>query len=240
MKLRVLIVDDDPAVRRAFGAAVAATQDMLAVGLAADLAEGARLLRSTRPDVLLVDLGLPDGNGITLIREAARTLPDCDVMVVTVFGDEQHVLASIEAGATGYLLKDAAAQEIVEQVRVLRAGGSPISAVIARQLLMRFADPAASTAGVATLSAALAPALPGALGMHDEATSRDKAPLLSPREREVLLLCAKGYSYEEIAPLLAVSRHTVTSFVKRIYRKLQVHSKTEAVYEARRMGFLDE
>ena len=243
MKLRVLIVDDDPAVRQAFGAAVAATPDMQAVGLAADLAEGAWLLRSTRPDVLLVDLGLPDGNGITLIREAARILPDCDGMVVSVFGDEQHVLASIEAGATGYLLKDAAAHEIVEQVRVLRAGGSPISAVIARQLLMRFADPTAALADVATFSAALAPALPGGPsgpGAPDEASRRDKAPLLSPREREVLLLCAKGYSYEEIAPLLAVSRHTVTSFVKRIYRKLQVHSKTEAVYEARRMGFLDE
>lgn len=240
MKLRVLIVDDDPAVRQAFGAAVAATPDMQAVGLAADLAEGAWLLRSTRPDVLLVDLGLPDGNGITLIREAARILPDCDVMVVSVFGDEQHVLASIEAGATGYLLKDAAAHEIVEQVRVLRAGGSPISAVIARQLLMRFADPTAALADVATFSAALAPALPGGPGALDEASHRDKSALLSPREREVLLLCAKGYSYEEIAPLLAVSRHTVTSFVKRIYRKLQVHSKTEAVYEARRMGFLDE
>ena len=240
MKLRVLIVDDDPAVRQAFGAAVAATPDMQAVGLAADLAEGARLLRSTRPDVLLVDLGLPDGNGITLIREAARILPDCDVMVVSVFGDEQHVLASIEAGATGYLLKDAAAHEIVEQVRVLRAGGSPISAVIARQLLMRFADPTAALADVATFSAALAPALPGGPGALDEASHRDKSALLSPREREVLLLCAKGYSYEEIAPLLAVSRHTVTSFVKRIYRKLQVHSKTEAVYEARRMGYLDE
>ena len=240
MKLRVLIVDDDPAVRQAFGAAVAATPDMQAVGLAADLAEGAWLLRSTRPDVLLVDLGLPDGNGITLIREAARILPDCDVMVVSVFGDEQHVLASIEAGATGYLLKDAAAHEIVEQVRVLRAGGSPISAVIARQLLMRFADPTAALADVATFSAALAPALPGGPGTPDEAISRGKAPLLSPREREVLLLCVKGYSYEEIAPLLAVSRHTVTSFVKRIYRKLQVHSKTEAVYEARRMGYLDE
>ena len=243
MKLRVLIVDDDPAVRQAFGAAVAATPDMQAVGLAADLAEGARLLRCTRPDVLLVDLGLPDGNGITLIREAARILPDCDVMVVSVFGDERHVLASIEAGATGYLLKDAAAHEIVEQVRVLRAGGSPISAVIARQLLMRFADPTAALADVATFSAALAPALPSGpsgLGAPDEVSPRGKAPLLSPREREVLLLCAKGYSYEEIAPLLAVSRHTVTSFVKRIYRKLQVHSKTEAVYEARRMGFLDE
>lgn len=224
MKLRVLIVDDDPALRDAFGTALAATPDMQAVGMAADLAEGTRLLRATRPDVLLVDLGLPDGDGISLIREAALTLPDCDVLVVTVFGDERHVLASIEAGATGYLLKDAAATEIVEQLRVLRSGGSPISAVIARQLLRRFA------------------ALPGA---RADASAPDSQalgvpPLLSPREREVLMLCAKGYSYEEIAPLLEVSRHTVTSFVKRMYRKLQVHSKTEAVYEARRMGFLDE
>jgi DNA-binding NarL/FixJ family response regulator len=226
MRLRVLIVDDDPALRQAFGAAVQAAPDMLAVGSAASLAEGRHLLHNTRPDVLLVDLGLPDGNGIELIREAARTLPDCDVMVVTVFGDERHVLASIEAGATGYLLKDAAAAEIVEQVRVLRAGGSPISAVIARQLLLRFA------------------AVPGAARQEAETPGGPETPekgqMLSPREREVLLLCAKGYSYEEIATLLEVSRHTVTSFVKRIYRKLQVHSKTEAVYEARRMGFLDE
>ncbi len=222
MKLRVLIVDDDSALRSAFSAALAAAPDMQAVGVAADLAEGTRLLRATRPDVLLVDLGLPDGDGISLIREAARTLPDCDVLVVTVFGDERHVLASIEAGATGYLLKDAAATEIVEQLRVLRSGGSPISAVIARQLLRRFAAP------------------PDPRADAPMRAPDPKAPLLSPREREVLMLCAKGYSYEEIAPLLDVSRHTVTSFVKRIYRKLQVHSKTEAVYEARRMGFLDE
>ena len=228
MKLRVLIVDDDPALRHAFSAALEATPDMQAVGLAADLAEGTRLLHAARPDVLLVDLGLPDGNGITLIREAARTLPECDVMVVTVFGDERHVLASIEAGATGYLLKDAAASEIVDQVRVLRAGGSPISAVIARQLLLRFAAAPGLASGVT----------PGPA--RQDAEGHARAGALSPREREVLLLCAKGYSYEEIGPLLDVSHHTVTTFVKRIYRKLQVHSKTEAVYEARRMGFLDE
>ena len=228
MKLRVLIVDDDPALRHAFSAALEATPDMQAVGLAADLAEGTRLLHAARPDVLLVDLGLPDGNGITLIREAARTLPECDVMVVTVFGDERHVLASIEAGATGYLLKDAAASEIVDQVRVLRAGGSPISAVIARQLLLRFAAAPGLASGVT----------PGPA--RQDAKGHARAGALSPREREVLLLCAKGYSYEEIGPLLDVSHHTVTTFVKRIYRKLQVHSKTEAVYEARRMGFLDE
>lgn len=218
MKLRVLIVDDDPAVLQPFAAAVEAAGDMQVVGLAATLAAGLHLLRNTRPDVLLVDLGLPDGDGTALIAEAARSLPDCEAMVVTVFGDEAHVLAAIEAGATGYLLKDASPAEIVEQLRVLKAGGSPISAVIARQMLRR--------------SAAWSQA------QRSAASSMDGDATLSPREREVLELCAKGYSYEEIAPLLAVSRHTVTTFVKRIYRKLQVHSRTEAVYEARRMGLL--
>lgn len=218
MKLRVLIVDDDPTVLQPFAAAVGAADDMHVVGQAATLAAGLHLLRNTRPDVLLVDLGLPDGDGCTLIAEAVRLLPDCEAMVVTVFGDEAHVLAAIEAGATGYLLKDASPAEIVEQLRVLKAGGSPISAVIARQMLRR--------------SAAWSQA------QRSAASPADGDASLSPREREVLALCAKGYSYEEIAPLLAVSRHTVTSFVKRIYRKLQVHSRTEAVYEARRMGLL--
>lgn len=224
MKLRVLVVDDDADLRRVFVSAVNSAPDMEVVGSAADLANGSRLLSETRPDVLIVDLGLPDGNGIDLIRQAARTLPACEVMVITVFGDERHVLASIEAGATGYLLKDADLLEIVEQVRVLCSGGSPISAVIARQLLLRSASWSAANASAKGFSA-------------DNAES---AGLLSPREREVLLFCAKGYSYEEIAPMLAVSRHTVTTFVKRIYRKLQVHSRTEAVYEARRMGLLDD
>jgi DNA-binding NarL/FixJ family response regulator len=146
-------------------------------------------------------------------------MPDCEAMVVTVFGDEAHVLAAIETGATGYLLKDASPAEIVEQIRVLKAGGSPISAVIARQMLRRSAAWAQARRSTA-----------------EPATDGDAN--LSPREREVLQLCAKGYSYEEVAPMLGVSRHTVTTFVKRIYRKLQVHSRTEAVYEARRMGLL--
>jgi len=222
MKLRVLIVDDDPAVREPFAAAVEASGDMLVIGQATTLAEGRHLLHNARPDVMLVDLGLPDGDGSELIKEAQRALPDCEAMVVTVFGDEAHVLAAIEAGATGYLLKDATPAEIVDQLRVLKAGGSPINAVIARQMLRR--------------SAAWAQAQRSNQELLDG--SVEDAGLLSPREREVLQLCAKGYSYEEIAPLLNVSRHTVTSFVKRIYRKLQVHSRTEAVYEARRMGLL--
>jgi DNA-binding NarL/FixJ family response regulator len=209
--ISVLIVEDDERFRAAFATMVAEAEDMRLVGSAADLAPGLKLLREHRPDVLLVDLGLPSGSGVELIRYANDHLPDTDVMVVSVFGDEPHVMASLEAGATGYLLKDAQAADLTEQIRSLRQGGSPISPVIARQLLLR-------------LTPQTGPVVADAL--------------LSPQERQVLQLSAKGFSFEEIARMLGVSRHTVMTYVKRSYRKLQVHSKTEAIYEARKLGLV--
>jgi DNA-binding NarL/FixJ family response regulator len=143
-------------------------------------------------------------------------------MVITVFGDERHVLSSIEAGATGYLLKGSLPEEIVDEIKQLVAGGSPISPLIARQLLKRF-----SGGGLQTIQA---PAVP-ALAVDGESD-------LSPRETEVLSTIAKGFSFGEIAKLLAMSPHTVTAHVKKIYQKLAVHSRGEAVYEAGRMGLL--
>lgn len=217
--ISVLIVEDDARFRTAFEQAVTRAADMTLSGSAGDLAGGLQLLQ-LRPDVLLVDLELPDGSGMELIREAAHSLPHCDVMVVTIFGDEQHVLSSIEAGATGYLLKDMPAEQLVQQIRVIRAGGSPISPIIARQLLIRFAAPASAPADPATAPAA-------------------DNPTLSERETHVLALAAKGYSYDEIAGLLKVSHHTVQTYVKRIYRKLQVNSKIEALSEARRLSLIE-
>jgi DNA-binding NarL/FixJ family response regulator len=214
---KVLIVEDDARFRDAFARAIGMAADMLLIGSAADFAGGLVLL-AERPDVLLVDLELPDGNGMDLIREAARTLPRCDVLVVTIFGDEQNVLRSIEAGATGYLLKDLPAEQLVEQIRILRAGGSPISPIIARRLLNRFAAPPTNT-------------LPSA--------AKHERPTLSEQETNVLSLAAKGYSYDEIANLLQLSHHTVQTYVKRIYRKLQVHSKIEALSEARRLCLIN-
>lgn len=210
--ISVLIVEDDERFRAAFASVVAEAPDLRLVGTASDLPQGLLLLRELKPDVLLVDLGLPSGSGIELIRFAHQHLPQTDVMVVTVFGDEPHVMASLEAGATGYLLKDAQAADLAEQVRMLRAGGSPISPVIARQLLLRLS--------------------PG------PAPVPDAEVLLSPQERQVLTYAAKGFSFEEIARMLGVSRHTVMTYVKRSYRKLQVHSKTEAIYEARKLGLV--
>lgn len=195
---------------------IAATPDMVLAGSSDTLAGGLALLDRGPFDILLVDLGLPDGSGLTLIREAVKRWPGCcDVMVISVFADEHHVLAAIEAGATGYLLKDASPIDVVQQIRELRAGGSPVSPVIARRLLQRLAPARAAGAATDLVS-------------------------LTEQERAVLTYAAKGFTFDEVAKLLGISRHTVMTYIKRSYQKLQVHSKTEALYEARRMGLLGD
>jgi len=232
MQPAILIVEDDPRLRASFADAVRGASDLRLAGTAGDVADGLRLLIETAPDVLLVDIGLPGGSGIALIAHAHQHLPQCEVMVVTVFADEQSVLACIEAGATGYLLKDACDVDIVQQIRLLCGGGSPISPAIARRLLARVSGRSAMPAAMQDAEAgAQANAQPSA-----QASARPSA--LSAQERMVLSLSAKGYNYEEIAGLMKLSHHTVETYVKRIYRKLQVHSKTEAVYEARKLGLM--
>lgn len=217
-RTRILVVDDDDAFRESVCAAIARGDDMVLAAQVNSVAAAREAIGHGDFDVALIDLGLPDGNGIDLIREISRTLPDADVMVVTVFGDEAHVLASIEAGATGYLLKRSLNDTLGETVRELRAGGSPISPVIARQLLHRFKRDTPESPQ------------PAAAPVDDGG--------LSEREREVLLFIAKGFTVGEIANMLHLSAHTVATHVKHIYRKLAVHSRTEAVFEAGRMGLL--
>ena len=224
----VLIVEDQARFRDAFTHALGSVPDIELLGIAPDLPQGRRMFVQLQPDVLLVDLDLPGGSGIELIRHAAQTRPQCEVMVISVFGDEQHVVASIEAGATGYLLKDSLALDLPGQLRSLRAGGSPISPVIARRLLVR-----------------LAPGAPGAQGGQGPSPEAMAAALtdeevvaLSEQESRVLHLAAKGFTFDEIAQFMQVSPHTVMTYVKRVYRKLHVRSKVEAIYEARRLGWL--
>jgi len=213
----VMLVEDDPAFLARFCGIVAAAPELRLTAAVGDLAAARQLLATQAPDVLLTDLGLPDGSGIDLIRETARAHPATDIMVISVFGDEEHVVASIEAGATGYVLKDSLPEEFVALIRDLRAGGSPISPLIARQLLRRWRPAAVPAAKAAT-------------------TTGDAG--LSAREAEVLGLIAKGFNFAEIARLLTVSPHTITAHVKKIYQKLAVHSRGEAVYEATKMGLL--
>ena len=187
-------------------------------------AEFLSAVHAYRPDVLLVDIGLPSGSGITLIRHVRAHLPHCEAMVVTVFAEEQGVLACIQAGATGYLLKDATGERIAAAIHELRDGGSPISPSIARRVLARF-----------RIAPTPAPAAPAATPAG--AAPTDGSPL-SQRETEILRLVAKGFSFETVGEVLGISSHTVVTHVKKIYRKLAVHSRGEAVYEAGQMGLL--
>ncbi len=213
MKARVVVVEDDPVQRAALVQALADAPDLELVGEAGDL-NGGRQLLMRQPDVLLVDLGLPDGRGIDLISEAAQRQPGMEIMVVTVFGDEPSVMQSIAAGATGYLLKDLPAPAIVGHIRELVAGGSPISPLIARQVLNR---------------------LPRE---QLQSSQQGATPSLSEQETRVLSMAATGLSYEEIAVQMGISRHSVQTYVKRAYRKLHVHTKVQALSEARRLRLL--
>jgi DNA-binding NarL/FixJ family response regulator len=214
MVTKVMIVEDDPAFLSRFCRIVTSEPEFELFAAVRDGAAARESLEQGAPDILLVDLGLPDVSGIEIIRETSRRYPQTDIMVVTMFADEAHVLESIEAGATGYLLKDSLPDEFIQLIKQLRAGGSPISPVIARLLLKQLR--------------------PAAVGTATEAPSA----ALSGRESEILALIAKGFSFAEIGKLLSVSTHTVTTHVKNIYKKLAVHSRGEAVYEATRMGLL--
>jgi DNA-binding NarL/FixJ family response regulator len=214
---RVLLVEDDAPTREHLARAVEAQPGLALMGRAASLAEARTLLARETPDVLLADLGLPDGSGIQLIRELRARAPASAAMVITTFGDEKTVIAAIEAGASGYLLKDGSFAEIGAAVLELLAGGSPISPAIARHVLRRLQQE--GTEGP--------PEPPDA-----------QAPRLTAREHEILTLIAKGFSFPEIAELLAVSPHTVTTHVRHIYEKLEVSSRASAVYEAVQLGLI--
>ena len=214
----VILVEDDDHTRERLARAIAGHPQLRLLGTGASCEQGRALIARLEPDVLITDLGLPDGSGIELIGEARRRHPKLLALVITVFGDESHVVAAIEAGAMGYLLKDGTADYIGSSILEMIGGGSPISPPIARHLLRRFraSEP------------------PPAEPTPDAAAP----PRLSDREREVLMLIVKGFSYAEIANLLGVSAHTVTTHVRGIYRKLEVHSRGEAVYEALALGLV--
>lgn len=220
----VVVVEDDRRASSRLCDAIAAQQDM---HLAAAFYEAAPaiawLLAGNRVDVLLTDLGLPDGSGIDVIKACVKMQPGCDIMVVTMFGDDRNVLASIEAGATGYLLKDADHLDVMQAMRDLRAGGSPMSPLIARKVLKR---------------ALLGGAAHGGPGAPEE--KGGIKVVLTAREADTLNLIARGYTYSETAQQLTVSLSTVQTYIRNIYGKLSVSSRSHAVLEAHRLGLLQD
>jgi DNA-binding NarL/FixJ family response regulator len=211
---RVLLVEDDAPTRAHLARAIESHAALALAGQAGSLAEGRALLARGAPDLLLTDLGLPDGSGIELIRELREKAPSSTAMVITTFGDEKTVIAAIEAGASGYLLKDGSFEEVAAALLQLAAGGSPISPSIARYVLRRLQrEP-------------------------QQAAPQPEAPHLTEREHEILSLIAKGFSFPELSKLLAISPHTVTTHVRHIYEKLEVSSRSSAVYEAVQLGLI--
>ena len=208
-KARIAIIEDDPLVRDALAETIAAQDDLCLAGTAGSISEAAALM-TAEADVVLLDLGLPDGSGMALIPHF-RSAGDARIVILTSFGDRDTVLKAIEAGADGYLLKDSSEAEIVAAIGSALGGGAPISAAAAVHLLER---------------------------LRARKPETSDAPALTGRETELLQIFAKGYSYKEAARIMVISPLTVGNHVRSIYRKLDVHTRGEAVYEAMRSGKL--
>ena len=213
--IRVAIIEDDPTMRGLLCEAIGNCEDMLVTDQANNVATATGMIEAGGYDVLLCDLGLPDGNGINLIRQEALTGRDTDILVITMFANQNKVLGAVQAGARGYLLKDERIENCLDAIRNIRKGGSPISPIIARQLLKQVRP------------VAVEPPPPMA------------APL-SEREYEVLNLLSRGFSNAECADILTISTNTIGTHIKNIYRKLEVNSRAEALFEASSQGLLSQ
>lgn len=211
----VLLVEDEDNTRNRLAQVIEEHSELELIESNATFSTAMTCLEKVEPDVLLCDLGLPDGSGIDLIKEIGKRNYKTEVMVITVFGDEQHVLSAIEAGATGYLLKDGRADYIAESIIQMMEGGSPISASIARHLLKKFKVTSTD---------------------NEQSESQHT---LSKQEVSVLRYLSKGFNSSDIADLLDISSHTVSTYIKRIYKKLAVHSRSQAIYEGHKMGIIN-
>lgn len=174
--------------------------------------------RQAKADYWLIDLGLPDGSGIDLIRAVRSSDAGAHILVISVFGDVDNVVGSIQAGANGYLLKDAVDTDLSGAMAAMELGGTPLSPMIASRLLET-----------------MVPAKPHPARA---AAAPPTASVLTPKETELLNLLSRGYTYAESAELMRVAISTVQTHVRGIYAKLAVGSKSEAVFEAKAMGLL--
>lgn len=207
---RIAIVEDDPVVRQYFMRIIASDPAYDIVGIAPDIATGRALIR-LEPDLFLMDIGLPDGSGYDLVPEIkagskARTL------VISAFGDRDTVVRALSAGADGYLLKDSTPTQVLDGIAMTLAGGAPVSPAAAVYLLDLLRNPSP---------------LPDQAAPAPADVSDDR---LTPRETDLLRAFAEGMSYKEAARALGISPHTVGNHVKSIYRKLEVTSRSEALF----------
>jgi len=205
-----LLLEDVPEAREWLAEVVRAGFPDIVASAAASLAEARTWLSShPGPDLAIVDLGLPDGSGVELIAELNRRSPHTLCVVASIFDDDAHLIPALRAGAQGYLLKDQPREQLVELLRGIAEGRPPLSPAIARKLLNHFRP-----------------------------RPEQMPEPLTERETEVLRLIAKGLTTAEAARILGISTHTVSSYVKEIYRKLNVSSRAEAALTARNLGLV--
>jgi DNA-binding NarL/FixJ family response regulator len=201
-KLRVALVEDDAGLRESFASLVNAHSGLSCVAAFRSGEEALAELPALAPDVLLADINLPGMSGIDLVRALKVQRPELHVLMLTVYEDAELIFSALKAGASGYLLKRAAPLELISAIEQVQAGGSPMSPTIARKVVGFFHQAEQQTSAIESLS---------------------------QREKQVLELLSKGHLYKEIADQLGLSMDTVRTYLRRIYEKMHVHSRTEAV-----------
>jgi len=209
--ITVVVVEDEPKILRSQLNLLRGFDEIKVVGQATSGTDAVERIRALEPDVVLLDLGLPGIDGIEVTKRLRAELPHIEVLIFTIFDDEEKVLAAIRAGASGYLLKGMEAQRIVEAIQEVHRGGSVVQPQLARRLLRHF----------------------------QRQPSPKSTTSLSPREQEILLLISKGLSNPQVASTLGVSRATVRTHLEHIYAKLDVSNRTEAVTEGIKKGLID-
>lgn len=202
MEVTVAIIEDDAATRSIVAGWIDETTGFRCVAQYGDVTSAVASLPTQAPDVALVDINLPDLSGIECVRKLKPKLPRTQFVMVTVYGDSEHIFDALAAGASGYLLKRLTRENLLAALEEVHRGGSPMSSSIARKVVQFFRAPRPSSNDLETLST---------------------------RELEVLHLLAEGYVNKEIADRLAISAPTVATYIRRIYEKLQVHSRAAAI-----------
>jgi DNA-binding NarL/FixJ family response regulator len=207
MPITVAIVEDNADLRGTLARVINRAAGHQCVGQYGDAESALARLPKDKPRVVLMDINLPGMNGVECVRKLKQMLPETLVVMLTAYEDTENIFGSLEAGASGYLLKRSKSAEILEAIKDVVEGGSPMTAHIARKVVHSF---------------------------QSKASSPQATDNLAEREREVLDLLSQGFMYKEIADKLGISFETVRTYIRRIYEKLQVRSRTEAVAKALR------
>ncbi len=228
-KIKVVIVEDQPQILKNQLKILQESQEIEVIGTALSGEAALELLEKRQPDVILQDLGLPRMTGIEVTREVKRRWPAVEVLIFTIFDEEEKVIDAVKAGASGYLLKGATSDRILDAIREVKAGGSVIQPNLARRLLKHFHVPETAEGLAEQVKRELPP------GNRAEPATRP----LTEREIEILRLIAKGLSNNEAARVLTLSRATVRTHLEHIYEKLEVTNRVEAVTEGLRKGLIE-